>query len=48
MISSLDNSFIDSIIQKYGDNLHKINLSNNGTSVAQVLLNKAVEEIVMD
>lgn len=34
MITSLDNDFIESIIEKYGDKLIKINLSNNGKSVS--------------
>lgn len=34
MITSLDNDFIESIIEKYGDKLIKINLSNNGKSLS--------------
>jgi hypothetical protein len=34
MITSLDNDFIESIIEKYGNKLLKINLSNNGKSVS--------------
>jgi hypothetical protein len=34
MITSLDNDFIESIIEKYGKKLLKINLSNNGKSVS--------------
>ena len=30
MITTLDNEFVESIIEKYGTNLKKINLSNNG------------------
>lgn len=39
MITNLDNDFIESIIEKYGNKLLKINLSNNGKTVSFVICN---------
>jgi hypothetical protein len=30
MISNLDEDFVESIVQKYGTDIRKLNLSNNG------------------
>ena len=46
MISSLDDDFIESIIEKYGSDLQKINLSNNGELLLKTVDNLGIVQMV--